>query len=163
MRMELRVCKHCFDGEHDNEHKEAVTRDLVACARVVREHRDELDLDDVHIRMVDEDGDDDGRPAALPAVGATIQNEQVVISDTQLITMGENGYMLVYPSPRDALKVLAGNIDELTKVAGSDIAPDLSPEGAEILAGYDGPAPEEDGDAPAGGDAPGPADPTDGR
>ena len=160
MRMELRVCKHCLDGEHENEHKQAVTRDLVACARVVREHRDELDLDDVHVRMVSEDEGDDGRPAALPAVGATIQNEQVVISDTQLITMGENGYMLVYPSPRDALKVLAGNIDELSKVVGEEITPDLSEEGAEILSGYAGPAEGEE--SPAGGDSPGPAGPTDG-
>jgi hypothetical protein len=159
--MELRVCKHCFDGEHDNEHKQAVTRDLIACARTVREHKEELDLEDVHIRMVSEDEGDDGRPAALPAVGATIQNEQVVISDTQLITMGENGYMLVYPSPRDALKVLAGNIDELSKVVSEDITPDLSEEGAEILAGYDGPAPEEGEEPPAGGE-PGPAGPADG-
>lgn len=165
MRIELRVCKHCFDGDHDNEHKQAVTRDLVACARRVREHKDRLDLDDVHIRMVREDGDDDGRPAALPAVGATIQNEQVVITDTQLITMGENGYMLVYPSPRDALKVLAGNIDELSKVVSEDIAPELSPEGAEILADYGGPE-ESEGEPPAGGvptgqGPPGPAGPPD--
>ena len=143
MRIELRVCKHCFTGEHENEHKQAVTRDLVSCARIIREHRDIIDLDDVHIRMVSEDEGDDGRPAALPAVGATIQNEQVVISDTQLITMGENGYMLVYPSPQDALKVLAGNIDEISKIAGDDIVPELSPEGGEILAGYA--EPEMDG------------------
>lgn len=135
MRIELRVCKHCFDGTHDNEHKRAVTRDLVACARVVREYRDHLDLDDVHIRMVSEDEDDDGRPAALPAVAATIHNEQISVTDTQLITMGENGYMLVYPNPQDALKVLSGNIDELSKVVDGDITPRLSPESAEILAG----------------------------
>jgi hypothetical protein len=159
MRMELRVCKHCFDGEHENEHKQAVTRDLVTCARLVREHREHLDLEDVHIRMVSEDEGDDGRPAALPAVGATIQNEQVVISDTQLITMGENGYMLVYPSPRDALKVLAGNIDELSKVVPEEIAPDLSPEGAEILAGYAGPGEGDDEASPTDEEPPGPAGP----
>lgn len=136
MRIELRVCKHCFTGEHENEHKRAVTRDLVSCARVIKEHRDIIDLDDVHIRMVSEDEGDDGRPAAIPAVGATIQNEQVVISDTQLITMGENGYMMVYASPQDAVKVLAGNLDEISKIAGEDILPELSEESAEILAGY---------------------------
>jgi hypothetical protein len=145
MRMELRVCKHCFEGTHENEHKQAVTRDLVACARVVREHREEIDLEEVHIRMVSEDESDDGRPAAIPAVGATLQDEQVLITDTQLITMGENGYMLVYPSPQDALKVLSGNVDEISKVAGEDIVPELSPESAEILSGY-GPDPDEDGE-----------------
>lgn len=154
MRMELRVCKHCFEGEHENEHKQAVTRDLVACGRVVKEHQDELDLEGVHIRMVSEDDGDDGRPAALPAVGATIQNEQVVITDTQLITMGENGYMLVYPSPRDALKVLSGNVDEISKVAGEDIVPELSPEGSEILADF-----AQEGGAPADAHSPGPGGP----
>ena len=135
MRIELRVCKHCFEGEHENAHKTAVTRDLVACARTIKEHRDIIDLDDVHIRMVSEGEDDDGRPAAIPAVAATIQGEQIAISDTQLTTMGENGYMLVYPNPADALQVLAGNIDEISKIAGDDITPDLSPEGADVLAG----------------------------
>ena len=135
MRIELRVCYHCLRGEHENEHKTAVTRDLVACAEVVKEHKDVIDLEDVHIRKVREDEGDDGRPTALPAVAATIQNEGVAVSDTQLITMGENGYMLVYPNPQDALKVLAGNIDEISKVTRSDILPDLSPEGAEILSG----------------------------
>ena len=134
MRIELRVCKHCFEGEHGNEHKTAVTRDLVACARVVREYKDELDLDDVHLRMVTESEDDDGRPAAIPAVAATLQNEQITISDTQLVTMGENGYMLVYPNPQDALAVLSGNIDEISKVVEEDVTPELSAEGAEILA-----------------------------
>jgi hypothetical protein len=55
VRTELWVRKHCFDGEHDNEHKQSVTRDLVACARTVQEHRDELDLKDVHTRMVSEE------------------------------------------------------------------------------------------------------------
>ncbi|PSP27373.1 hypothetical protein BRC65_06280 [Halobacteriales archaeon QH_2_65_14] len=146
MRIELRVCKHCFEGEHENEHKTAVTRDLVACARVVREYKDLIDLDDVHVRMVSEDEGDDGRPAALPAVAATIQNEQVVVSDTQLITMGENGYMLVYPNPQDALKVLAGNIDEISKVLDEEVSPELSPESAEILAGGPDGAVEEDAD-----------------
>ncbi len=135
MRIELRVCKHCFEGTHENAHKTAVTRDLVACARVIREYRRYIDLDDVHVRMITEDESDDGRPAALPAVAATIQNEQIAISDTQLVTMGQNGYMLVYPNPQDALQVLAGNLDEISKVIDEDILPELSPESAEILSG----------------------------
>jgi len=145
MRIELRICEHCFEGEHENEHKRAVTRDLVACAEVVQEYKDILDLDDVHIRRVREE-DDDGRPAALPAVAATIQNEQVTVSDTQLITMGENGYMLVYPNPQDALKVLSGNIDEISKMTEEDVTVDLSDEGAEILAG--GPVDDEIAETP---------------
>ncbi|PSP89899.1 MAG: hypothetical protein BRD21_02530 [Halobacteriales archaeon SW_8_66_22] len=161
MRIELRVCYHCLRGEHENEHKTAVTRDLVACAEVVKEHKDVIDLEDVHIRKVKEDEGDDGRPTALPAVAATIQNEGVAVSDTQLITMGENGYMLVYPNPQDALKVLAGNIDEISKVTRSDILPDLSPEGAEILSGAPlggGPEAEHGGNPGAahGGPAGGP-------
>jgi hypothetical protein len=135
MRIELRVCRHCFEGEHENEHKTKITRDLVACAEIIEDHKHHLDLDDVHIRWVTEDEDDDGRPAAIPAVAATIQNEQIMVSDTQLITMGENGYMMVYPNPQDALKVLSGNIDEINKVTTEDVTPRLSPEGAEILTG----------------------------
>lgn len=143
MRIELRVCKHCFEGEHENEHKTAVTRDLVACARVIRDNLDRTDLDDVHIRMVSEDESDDGRPAALPAVAATIQDDQIAVSDTQLVTMGEQGYMMVYPNPQDALKVLAGNIDEISRVRDENVLPDLSPESAEIIFG----GPDEDDDA----------------
>ncbi len=135
MRIELRVCRHCFEGEHENEHKTKITRDLVACAEIIKDHRHVIDLDDVHIRWVTEDEDDDGRPAAIPAVAASIQNEQIMVSDTQLITMGENGYMMIYPNPQDALKVLSGNIDEINKVTSEDITPQLSPEGAEVLTG----------------------------
>ena len=33
--MELRVCKHCYEGEHGNPEKTAVTRDMVKCAERV--------------------------------------------------------------------------------------------------------------------------------
>lgn len=135
MRIELRVCEHCFEGTHENEHKTAVTRDLVAMARVIRDNIENSELEDVHIRMVSEEEGDDGRPAALPAVAATIQDDQVAVSDTQLITMGENGYMMVYPNPQDALKVIAGNLDEIGRVLNEDVLPELSPESADILFG----------------------------
>ena len=135
MRIELRACKHCFEGTHDNDHKTAVTRDLVALARVIRDHIEHSELEEVHVRMVSEDEGDDGRPAALPAVAATIQDDQVAVSDTQLITMGENGYMMVYPNPQDALKVLAGNVDEIGRVLEEDVLPELSPESADIIFG----------------------------
>lgn len=56
METELRVRKHCFDGDHENEHEQAVTRDLAACARTVRDHREGLALDDVRVRTVSEVG-----------------------------------------------------------------------------------------------------------
>lgn len=147
MRIELRVCQHCFKGEHDNEHKTQVTRDLVACAEIIDDHLDSIELDDIHLRWITDDESDDGRPAALPAVSATIQNEQIVIPDTQLITMGENGYMMVYPNPQDALQVLAGNINEINSVVGEDVTPKLSQEGAEILSGSGAPVEERDEDS----------------
>jgi hypothetical protein len=144
MRIELRVCRHCFKGEHDNEHKTQVTRDLVACAEIIEDHLDSIELEDIHLRWITDDESDDGRPAALPAVSATIQNEQIVIPDTQLITMGENGYMMVYPNPQDALQVLAGNIEEINHVVEETITPQLSAEGAEILSGTATPVEERD-------------------
>jgi hypothetical protein len=147
MRIELRVCRHCFEGEHDNEHKTQVTRDLVACAEIIDEHLDKIELEDIHVRWITDDESDDGRPAALPAVSATIQNEQIVIPDTQLITMGENGYMMVYPNPQDALQVLAGNIDEINRIVDENITPKLSEEGAEVLSGVATAVEERDDDS----------------
>jgi hypothetical protein len=57
--------------------------------------------------------------------------------------MGENGYMMVYPNPQDALKVLAGNIDEISRVEDENILPDLSEESADIIFG----GPDEETDA----------------
>jgi hypothetical protein len=153
MRLELRACEHCFEGTHENEHKTAVTRDLVALARVIRDNIEHSELEEVHIRMVSEDEGDDGRPAALPAVAATIQDDQVAVSDTQLITMGENGYMMVYPNPQDALKVLAGNVDEIGRVLNEDVLPELSPESADILFGEA----EEETEVPGVEDEPDPS------
>ena len=42
MRIELRVCNHCYGGEHGNQRKTAVTRDMVNCAEQVREYKDLL-------------------------------------------------------------------------------------------------------------------------
>lgn len=53
MGTELRVHKHCSDGDHENEHEQAVTCDLVARARTVCDHRE--GLDDVHVRMGSEE------------------------------------------------------------------------------------------------------------
>jgi hypothetical protein len=57
--------------------------------------------------------------------------------------MGEHGYMMVYPNPQDALYVLSGNIDEITKVTNDNVVPELSEQGAEILAEKAGGADDE--------------------
>ncbi|AFZ73336.1 hypothetical protein [Natronobacterium gregoryi] len=142
MRLELRVCQHCLDGDHEaGKQKSALLQDMVACAERVEEHKDVLDLEEVHIRKVRDD--EKGKPAALPVVAATIQNDQVVLNDTQLVAEGQDGTMLLYANPDDILTVLAGNVDEIDKVVPGDATVDLSPAGAEIIAdadlGADGP------------------------
>ena len=66
MRTELRVCKHCYEGEHGYPEKADVTRDVMRCGRRVREYKDLIGLTELHITMVEE-----GEPAgaeALPVV-----------------------------------------------------------------------------------------------
>lgn len=131
MRMELRVCQHCLDGDHDNEHKTAVLNDMVACAERIAEYKEILGLDTVTIRRVRED--EGGKPETLPVVTATVQNDQIVLNDVQLVAEGEDGTMLVYPNPQDILTVLAGNVDEIDKVLDEDVSVELSHEGARVL------------------------------
>lgn len=131
MRIELRVCQHCYDGDHGNDHKTAVVRDLVHCAERVREYKDVIGLDAVHIRKVRDD--EPGQPEALRAVAASIQNDEIHIPDVQLITEGENGYMMVYPNPQDALTVLSRNVDEISNGVEEDVSVELSAEGAKLL------------------------------
>lgn len=131
MRLELRVCKHCFDGDHGNPQKHAVTEDMVRCARRVREYKDMIGLDSVYISMVEEG--DPGGAEALPAIVARIENDQVALSDTQLVMEDEDGNMLVYPEPKDILDVLSRNIDQIQDQTRQDVTVELSAEGAEML------------------------------
>ncbi|MCU4925684.1 hypothetical protein OB905_06745 [Halobacteria archaeon AArc-dxtr1] len=131
MRIELRVCQHCLDGDHGNDHKTAVLNDMVACAEQIADYKEILGLETVTIRRVKDD--EDGKPETLPVVTATIQNDQIVLNDVQLVAEGEDGNMLVYPNPEDILTVLAGNIDEVDKVVDEDVTVELSPEGAQVL------------------------------
>ncbi|WP_254768287.1 hypothetical protein [Salinilacihabitans rarus] len=131
MRLELRVCQHCLDGDHGDERRTAILNDMVACAERVKEYKDVLGLETVNIQKVT--GTDGGKPETLPVVTATIQNDQIVLNDTQLVAEGEDGTMLVYPNPGDILKVLAGNLDEVSKVVDEDVTVDLSPEAARLL------------------------------
>ncbi|MFB6205588.1 MAG: hypothetical protein ABEJ05_03540 [Haloglomus sp.] len=131
MRIELRVCKHCFEGEHGNPEKTAVTEDMVRCARRVREYKDLIGLEAVYITMVEEG--DPGGAEELQAIVARIENDQVVLSDTQLVMEDESGNMLVYPEPEDILQVLTRNIDQIQEQTRQDVTVELSAEGAELL------------------------------
>lgn len=145
MQIELRVCQHCLDGEHGNERRTEAINDMVDCAERIEEYKEVVDLDAVHIRKVR--GDEPGKPASLPVVSASIQNDQIVLNDLQLVTQGQDGTMLVYVDPQDILTVLAGNVDEISKAVPDDVTVDLSPTGAEMVAeanlGADGPRSQE--------------------
>ncbi|ELZ13510.1 hypothetical protein C479_01656 [Halovivax asiaticus JCM 14624] len=132
MRLELRVCEHCYTGEHGEAERQAIVQDMVRCAERIQEHKDVLDLDAVHIRKVRED--ETGKPEALPVVTASIVDDQVMINDTQLATEGDDGTMLVYPNPPDILTVLAKNIDEISTGLDRDVSVELSEAGSELLA-----------------------------
>lgn len=132
MRIELRVCKHCFEGEHGNDQKTAVTQDMVACAREVREYKDLVGLEGVYITMV-EDGDPGGAEA-LNVIVASIERDQVALSDTQLVMEDGDGNMLVYPEPKDILQVLTRNLDQIREQTRQDVDVELSPEGKALVA-----------------------------
>jgi len=133
MRLELRVCQHCLEGDdgHGGHQKSELLQDMVACAEVIQEHREALDLEAVHIRKVRDD--EQGKPEALPVVAATIQNNQIVLNDTQLVAEGQDGNMLLYANPTDILTVLAGNVDEINKAVPGDVTVELSATGGEII------------------------------
>jgi len=131
MRIELRVCNHCYGGEHGNQHKTAVTRDMVNCAQQVREYKDLIGLDSVYVTRVEEG--DPGGAEALPAIVASIENDQVTLSDTQLVMEDEDGNMLVYPEPKDILEVLTRNIDQIQAQTRQDVTVELSEAGAELV------------------------------
>ncbi|MEF8782791.1 MAG: hypothetical protein V5A39_07305 [Haloarculaceae archaeon] len=131
MRLELRVCKHCYEGTHGNPEKTAVTQDMVNCARQVREYKDLIGLEALYITRVEEG--EPGGAEALPAIVAGIQNDQVALTDTQLVMEDDDGNMLVYPEPEDILKVLTRNLDQIQEQTRQDVTVDLSEEGAELL------------------------------
>ncbi|MFB6270433.1 MAG: hypothetical protein ABEH83_10840 [Halobacterium sp.] len=131
MRMELRVCKHCYEGEHGNPEKTAVTKDMVECARRVREYKDLIGLDALYVTMVEEG--DPGGAEELPAIVAHLEHDQVNLADTQLVMEDDDGNMLVYPEPKDILDVLTRNIDQISEQTRQDVTVELSEEAAELL------------------------------
>lgn len=133
MRTELRVCKHCYEGEHGNAQKGDVTRDAVRCARQVREYKDLIGLEAVYVTMVEEG--DAGGNEELPIIVASIANDQITLTDTQLVMEDDEGNMLVYPEPEDVLKVLTRNIDQIQQQTRQDVTVELSDVGSELLTG----------------------------
>lgn len=131
MRMELRVCKHCFNGEHGNPQKTAVTRDMVECAKQVREYKDLIGLESLYITMVEEG--DTGGAEALPAIVASIEGNRVNLSDTQLVMEDGEGNMLVYPEPTDILEVLTRNLDQIDGQSRQSVMVDLSEESTDLV------------------------------
>ena len=131
MRLELRVCKHCYEGEHGNAEKTEVTRDMVRCARQVREYKDLIDLEGVYLTMVEEG--DPGGAEALPVIVARIENDQVALADTQLVMEDGDGNVLVYPEPEDILEVLTRNLDQIQNQTRQDVTVELSEPGAKLL------------------------------
>ena len=133
MRLELRVCKHCYEGTHGNPEKTAVTQDMVNCARQVREYKDLIGLEALYITRVEEG--EPGGAEALPAIVASIEGDQVALTDTQLVMEDDQGNMLVYPEPEDILEVLTRNLDQISEQTRQDVSVELSTEGAELLSG----------------------------
>ena len=131
MRMELRVCKHCYTGEHGNEQKTAITKDMVACAEAVREYKDLLSLDAVYITKVE--AGDVGGSEELPINVAGIEDDTITLRDTQLVIEDEDGSVLVYPEPADILEVLTRNLDQINERTRQDVVVDISADSAELI------------------------------
>lgn len=124
--MELRVCKQCYEGEHGNPDKTAVTRDMVACAETAREYKDLIGLDSIYITKVGEG--DAGGAEALPVIVASISGNEIQLSDTQLVMEDDDGNMLVYPEPADILEVLTRNVQQANTHTSNDVSVELSEE-----------------------------------
>jgi hypothetical protein len=110
-----------------------VTQDMVRCARRVREYKDLIGLGELHITMVTEG--EPGGAEALPVIVAGIEQDQISLSDTQLVMEDEDGNFLVYPEPKDILEVLTRNIDQMSEQTRQDVTVELSSQGAELLSG----------------------------
>jgi hypothetical protein len=129
--MELRICKQCYEGTHGNPEKTAVTRDMVDCAEQIREYKDLIGLDSLYITRVAEG--DPGGEETLPAIVASIENDQIALSDTQLTMEDDQQNMLVYPEPEDILEVLTRNLDQISEQTRQDVTVELSEEGAQLI------------------------------
>jgi hypothetical protein len=62
-----------------------------------------------------------------------MEQDQISLSDTQLVMQDDDGNFLVYPEPKDILEVLTRNIDQMSQQTRQDVTVELSTEGAELL------------------------------
>ncbi|MFA9518237.1 hypothetical protein ACERIT_13650 [Halopenitus sp. H-Gu1] len=131
MRMEIRLCKQCYEGTHDNPEKTAITRDMVSYAETIREYKDLIGLDQLYITRVSEG--EPGGGESLPAVAASIENDRIVLTDTQLTMEDDDGNMLVYSEPEDILEILSRNLDQINERTRQDVSVEVSEESASIL------------------------------
>lgn len=129
--MELRVCKHCYTGEHGNEQKTAITKDMVDCAEAIREYKDLISLDAVYITKVE--AGDVGGSEELPINVAGIEDDTITLRDTQLVIEDEDESVLVYPEPADILEVLTRNLDQINERTRQDVVVDISADSAELI------------------------------
>ncbi|MES3516710.1 MAG: hypothetical protein PPP58_03490 [Natronomonas sp.] len=132
MRIELRVCKGCYTGVHEDHQKTEVTKDIVACAEQIREYKDAIGLQSVYITKV-EDGDAGGAET-LDVLVAGVEDETVTLRDTQLVVEDHEGGVLVYPELGDILTVLTRNLEQIDQQVEGDVSVDLSAESLELLA-----------------------------
>ena len=130
--MELRVCKHCYEGEHGHPEKTAITKDMVECARTIREYKDLIGIDALYVSMAEEG--DTGGAEALPVYVASIERDQVQMNDTQLVMEDDDENVLVYPDPDDVLEVLTRNVEQIDEQTRQEVSVDLSEESRDLLA-----------------------------
>ena len=131
MEMELRVCKHCHSGEHGDEVKTAITRDMVRAAERLAEHKHVINLDEMHVTMVEE-GEPAG-PERIPVVVGGVQQDTLMLQDTHLAVRDDDEGVLVYHEPADVLQVLTRNLDQIAEQTLEDVTIELSPESAEVI------------------------------
>jgi len=131
MRVELRVCRLCYDGEHGDPEKAAITRDMVKCAERVREYKDLIGIDSLYITFVTEG--DTGGAEAIPVITASLAGNTIQLADTQLVMEDNDGSMLVYPNPADVLGVLTRNLQQINEQTRQDVSVELTETSLELL------------------------------
>lgn len=129
--MELRMCKHCYEGTHGNPEKTAVTRDMVECAERIREYKDLIGIDSLYITRVAEGYL--GGEEVLPIVVASIENDRITLTDTQLVMGDDQQNMLVNPEPADILEVLSRNINQVGQQTRQEVNVNFSEESLELV------------------------------
>lgn len=131
MEMELRVCEQCYTGEHGDEVKTAITRDMVAAAERLAEHKDAINLGQMHVTKVTA-GEPSG-PERIPVVIGGVERDTLTLRDTHLAIRDDEEGILVYSEPADILQVLTRNLDQISERTLQDVSIELAPESAELI------------------------------